>query len=215
MFLVLGLPMSAEVHQVLALLGVALGSYLIGAVNSALIISKAGHLPDPRTQGSGNPGATNMFRVSHNKGLAVATLVGDAGKGALAVWLAQYITAGYSLSVSPSLGVVAGVMVVVGHMWPAYYRFRGGKGVATLAGVMAVLNPLLLAMGLATWVLGYVLYRRVSAASIAVGVALPLYAWAVHEHWDLVLAGIFLGALVVFRHKNNLCRLLSGEEGRA
>ena len=194
------------------LLGVALGSYLIGAVNSALIISRACGLPDPRTEGSGNPGATNMLRVSKDKRWAVATLAGDAGKGALAVALAFYV-AGEPLSpAGPSPAVVAGVMVVIGHVWPVYYRFRGGKGVATLAGMMAVLNPVLLAMGLATWLLGYALYRRVSAASIAVAVALPLYAWAVHQGWDLVLAGFLLGAVIVYRHQENLCRLLRGEE---
>ena len=196
------------------LLGVALGSYLIGAVNSALIISRACGLPDPRTQGSGNPGATNMLRVSKNKGWGVATLAGDAGKGALAVALALYV-AGESLSPAwPSPGVVAGVMVVIGHVWPVYYRFQGGKGVATLAGMMAVLNPVLLAMGLATWLLGYALYRRVSAASIAVAAALPLYAWAVHRGWDLVLAGLLLGAVIVYRHEENLRRLLSSEEDK-
>ena len=206
--------MGAEIHSLLVLLGVALGSYLIGAVNSALIISRARGLPDPRTEGSGNPGATNMLRVGKNKGWAVATLVGDVGKGALAVALSIYV-AGDSLSPGwPSPGVVAAVMAVAGHVWPVYYHFQGGKGVATLAGVMAVLNPWLLAMGLVTWLLGYALYRRVSAASISVGAALPFYAWAVHRHWDLVLAGLFLGTVIVYRHKENLCRLLRGEEDR-
>lgn len=206
--------MSAEIHSLLMLLGVALGSYLIGAVNSALIISRACNLPDPRTQGSGNPGATNMLRVGKNKGWAVVTLIGDVGKGALAVALALYLAGELSSPVWPSLAVVAAVMTVVGHVWPVYYGFQGGKGVATLAGVMAVLHPWLLAMGLATWLFGYALYQRVSAASIAVGVALPFYAWAVHRDWDLVLAGILLGAVVVYRHKENLRRLLSGEEDR-
>lgn len=207
--------MSAEVHQLLVLLGVALGSYLAGAVNSALIISRAAHLPDPRTQGSGNPGATNMLRVGRHRGWAIVTLAGDVGKGALVVWLAHFL-AGESLSSAwPSAGVVAGVMAVVGHVWPVYYRFRGGKGVATLAGVTAMLNPALLAMGLATWGLGFALYRRVSAASIAVGASLPFYAWAVHRHWDLVAGGLLLGAVLVCRHRENLRRLLRGEESRA
>ena len=204
--------MSAEVYPLPVLLGVALGSYLIGAVNSALIISRACGLPDPRTEGSGNPGATNMLRVGGSRGWAAATLAGDVGKGALAVVLALYVAGEVSSPAWPSLGVVAAVMAVVGHVWPIYYHFQGGKGVATLAGVMAVLNPWLLAMGLATWLLGYALYRRVSAASIAVGAALPLYAWAVHRDWDLVLAGLFLGVVVVYRHQENLRRLLHGEE---
>lgn len=194
------------------LLSVVLGSYLLGAANSALIISRAFGLKDPRTEGSGNPGATNMLRVSKEKRWAAITLVGDAGKGALAVWLASHL-AGESLPPSwPSPEVVAAVTAVVGHVWPIYYGFQGGKGVATLAGVVAVLDPLLLAMGLATWLFGYALYRRVSAASIAVGAALPFYAWAVHRDWDLVWAGLFLGIVVVYRHQENLRRLLRGEE---
>lgn len=204
--------MSVEVHQFLVLLSVVLGSYLLGAVNSALIISRAFGLKDPRTEGSGNPGATNMLRVSENKKWAVMTLAGDVGKGALAVWLASYLAEGVFPSSWPSPELVAAVTAVAGHVWPVYYGFQGGKGVATLAGVMAVLNPLLLAMGLATWLFGYGLYRRVSAASIAVGVALPFYAWAVHRTWDLVWAGLFLGMVVVWRHQENLRRLLRGEE---
>ena len=204
--------MSVEVHQFLVLLGVALGSYLLGAVNSALIISRAFGLKDPRTEGSGNPGATNMLRVGDGKRWAALTLVGDAGKGALAVWLASHL-AGESLPPSwPSPELAAAVMAVVGHVWPVYHRFQGGKGVATLAGAMAALHPLLLAMGLATWLFGYVLYRRVSAASIAASAALPVYAWAVHQTGDLVWAGLFLGGVVVWRHKENLRRLLRGEE---
>ena len=139
MLLESGLVMSVEVHQFLVLLGVVLGSYLLGAVNSALIISRAFNLKDPRTEGSGNPGATNMLRVSENKRWAAMTLVGDAGKGALAVWLASYLAGGSLPSSWPSPEVMAAVMAVVGHVWPIYYRFQGGKGVATLAGVMAVL----------------------------------------------------------------------------
>lgn len=194
------------------LLSVVLGSYLLGAVNSALIISRAFGLKDPRTQGSGNPGATNMLRVSKEKRWAAITLVGDAGKGALAVWLVSYFAGGSLPSSWPSPEVVAAVAAVVGHVWPVYYGFQGGKGVATLAGVVAVLDPLLLAMGLATWLFGYALYRRVSAASIAVGAALPFYAWAAHRDGDLVLAGLFLGVVVVIRHRENLRRLLRGEE---
>ncbi len=208
-----GLVMSVEVHPFLVLLGVALASYLLGAVNSALIISRAFGLKDPRTEGSGNPGATNMLRVSHHRGWAMMTLAGDASKGALAVWLAATLAGEGFPPSGPPPELVAAVMAVVGHVWPVYYRFQGGKGVATLAGVMAVLHPLLLAMGLATWVFGYALYRRVSAASIAVGAGLPFYAWAVHRDGDLVWAGLFLGGVIVWRHRENLRRLLRGEEG--
>ncbi len=204
--------MSADIYSSLVLLAVALGGYLIGAVNSALIISRAFGRPDPRAEGSGNPGATNMLRVGKHKGWAAATLAGDMGKGALAVALAAHFAEPYVSTGWPSPGVVAAVMAVVGHAWPVYHRFQGGKGVATLAGAVAVLHPGLLAMGLATWSLGYALYRRVSAASIAVGVALPLYAWAVGRDWDLPLAGLALGALLLYRHKENWERLRRGAE---
>ena len=196
----------------LALLGVLLGSYLIGALNSALIISRLALRPDPRTQGSGNPGATNMFRINHSKWLGVATLLGDAGKGAAAVWLAFHFTDGLFPPAWPSLGVLAGVMVVVGHMWPVWHGFRGGKGVATLAGMMAVLHPLLLLMGVVTWLFAWWLYRRVAVASIAIGAAFPVYALALHARWDLLAAALFLGGVVVYRHKKNLRRLPAGEK---
>ena len=204
--------MSVELQQFLVLLGVASGSYLLGAINSALIISRAFNLKDPRTEGSGNPGATNMLRIGRNKAWGTLTLVGDAGKGALAVWLASTFAVGEFLSPWPSPEVVAAVMAVAGHVWPVYHNFRGGKGVATLAGVVAMLDPLLLSMGLATWLFGYLLYRRVAAASVAAAVALPFYSWAVHQGEDLMLAGLILGALVVYRHEGNLRRLMRGEE---
>jgi len=178
-------------------------AYLLGSINAALVVARARSV-DIRAVGSGNPGASNVLRAM-GKGPATVVYLADLLKG----WLPAVV--GLAVWDATIAGMV-GLGAVIGHCYPAFHRLRGGKGVATLAGMMAVLNPVLLAMGLATWLLGYALYRRVSAASIAVAAALPLYAWAVHRGWDLVLAGLLLGTVVVYRHQENLRRLLRGEE---
>ena len=188
-----------------------LGGYLLGGVNSALIISAAWRLPDPRTRGSGNPGATNMLRGG-GRAAAALTLLGDAGKGALAVAAAAWAGARFAAPPAWPLEAAALLGAVLGHVHSPYHRFRGGKGVATLGGALALAAPLL-ALGWAlTWLAGAALYRRVAAGSAASAAALPLYAWVGPAGAELAAALTLAGALVLLRHRGNLRRLRRGAE---
>ena len=203
--------MSPE-YPLLLPLGVLAASYLIGAANSALIISNGFGLKDPRAGGSHNPGATNVMRITGSRWAAAGTLGGDVAKGVLAVWLALQVPESPLLPVEVRLEILAAALAVIGHMWPAYYRFQGGKGVATSAGVLVLLDAALLAMLLLTWLIGWLIYRRVAAASVAAGAAWPLYAIAVQAPWDFIAMSCVLGAAVVFRHRANLRDLVRGAE---
>lgn len=188
--------------QSLAAVAVA---YLVGSLSFAVIVSRAMGLADPRSYGSGNPGATNVLR-SGKKMAALLTLLGDAVKGWLAVWLAQRL--GFE-----QLWVLgAALAVFVGHLYPVYYGFKGGKGVATAAGVLLALSPWLGLCVLATWVLAFAMWRISSlAALIAAGFA-PVYAAAFSGFGVQAAVVLLLSAMLVWRHKSNIKKLLSGEE---
>ena len=203
--------MSPE-YPLLLPLGVLAASYLIGAANSALIISKGFGLKDPRAGGSHNPGATNVMRITGSRWAAGGTLGGDVAKGVLAVWLALQVPESPLLPAGVRLEILAAMLAVIGHMWPAYYRFQGGKGVATSAGVLVLLDAALLGMLLLTWLVGWLIYRRVAVASVAAGAAWPLYAIAVQVPWDFIAMSCALGAAIVFRHRANLRDLVRGAE---
>lgn len=189
----------------------ALAAYLIGSVSFAVLISKAFGLPDPRTFGSGNPGATNVLRTG-SKLAAVLTLLGDAAKGWLAVFLAQHLAPAYGTGE----GVVAAVAVAVflGHIYPVFFGFRGGKGVATALGILLALNFWLGLSALATWLLAAFIWRTSSlSALIAAGLA-PLYALVLLKPGIYTVAVLALSLLLVWRHRNNIYNLLLGSEGR-
>src|SRR5215813_12739777 len=154
----------------LATLAVIVGAYLIGSVSFAVVASKLYGLPDPHSYGSGNPGATNVLRTG-NKAAAALTLAGDAAKGAIAVWLANRLGEAFGDAALATAG--AAVAVFVGHLYPVFHRFAGGKGVATAAGVCFALAWQLGAALLAVWVAFAVLFRMSSLASIAAAVAGP------------------------------------------
>lgn len=185
-------------------------AYLLGSVSFAVIVSKGFGLDDPRTYGSKNPGATNVLR-SGRKIAAVLTLLGDALKGVLAVWLARLIDP----SQMSTLGIAAvAVAVVVGHMWPVFFRFVGGKGVATAAGVLFVLQPLLGLYTLLVW-LGTVLATRISSTgALAAGVAAPILAWWLIPDLPSQLAVLGISLLLISRHHQNIVGLIKGTEGR-
>jgi glycerol-3-phosphate acyltransferase PlsY len=190
---------------------VALAAYLIGSVSFAVLVSRAFALPDPRSYGSGNPGATNVLRTGR-KLVAALTLLGDGGKGWLAVWLAQLWT-GQTAIFGMDL-LLAGVAVFVGHLFPAFHGLRGGKGVATAAGVLLAFDPWLGLGTLATWAAIFVFFRVSSLAALVAALFAPAYAFWLFGLRPVFPAVVAIAALLLWRHKDNIRRLLSGEEGR-
>ncbi|HEY4374613.1 MAG TPA: glycerol-3-phosphate 1-O-acyltransferase PlsY [Burkholderiales bacterium] len=186
-------------------------AYLIGSVSFAVMVSKVYGLSDPRTYGSKNPGATNVLR-SGNKTAAVLTLVGDAAKGALAVWLATQFGPRYGVG-DTGIALVA-LAVFLGHLFPVFFRFQGGKGVATALGILLALDPWLGLAVLATWIVIAAIFRYSSLAALVAAVAAPLY----HAmFWDLDITTLAIGImslLLIWRHRGNIEKLLAGKESR-
>lgn len=184
-------------------------AYLIGSLSFAVIISKVFGLPDPRSYGSGNPGATNVLR-SGRKSAAALTLAGDVLKGVLAVLLAHWATVRWGLpGYAPAL---AGLAAFLGHLYPIFFGFKGGKGVATALGLLLALK---LALGLAcaaTWLTMFAVTRVSSlSALVAAGLA-PVYLWGLGGGLTEVLAILGVALLIFWRHRANIGRLLRGEE---
>lgn len=192
---------------------ILLVSYLLGSVSFAILIAKAYRLPDPRSHGSGNPGATNMLRTGR-KSAAALTLLGDALKGYLAVWLAQWASARYGLPVY--IPYLAALAAFLGHLYPVYFGFKGGKGVATALGVLLALDARLGGLAVATWVIVFAATRISSLSALVAAVLAPVYGYFLLGHGPQsgLLAGILalLSLLVLARHKANIRKLLSGEE---
>jgi acyl phosphate:glycerol-3-phosphate acyltransferase len=192
-----------------------LGGYLIGSLSFAVIVSRAMRLDDPRTYGSRNPGATNVLR-SGSKPAAIVTLALDALKGFVAVLLATWIGRRFGLS-GDALdwsAALAGLGAFLGHVWPLYFRFQGGKGVATAAGVLFGLNPWLGLATVATWIIVAVFFRYSSLASLVSAVFAPFYQlliWGVGAEAAIVT---LMALLLVWRHATNISRLLAGTEGK-
>ena len=184
-----------------------LASYLLGSVSSAVLVSKLMDLPDPRQSGSGNPGATNVLRLG-NKPAAALTLLGDVLKGVLPVLIAKYLDA-------DTTGIaLAGLGAFLGHLFPVFFGFAGGKGVATSLGIFLALNPLIAGSQVALWALMALVFRYSSLAALGTALATPvLLAWQMD---DPVLTGfgIILAALLVFRHRANIVRLVQGNESK-
>lgn len=192
-------------------------AYLLGSLSFAVIVSHLMGLNDPRSYGSGNPGATNVLR-SGAKAAAVLTLLLDAVKG----WLPVFLVARFGPGLGWGDGTLAGVAVAafVGHLWPVFFRFQGGKGVATAAGVLLGLQPWLGLAVVATWLLVAVLSRYSSLAALVAAVLAPTYYllggeggfWPVSD--KVTLAVCAMGALLLWRHSQNIQRLLAGTESR-
>jgi len=190
---------------------IVLAAYLLGSVSFAVVVSKALRLPDPRSYGSKNPGATNVLR-SGSRLAAALTLIGDAGKGAAAVGLTVLAT-----GESPVIGVdapLAGAMAFLGHLYPVYHGFRGGKGVATAAGVLFAFN-LWLGLGtLATFAIIVAFFRIISLASIIAAVFAVFWAWFLFGLAPVTPAVGAMALLLVWRHRENVARLMAGTESR-
>lgn len=186
-------------------------AYLIGSISFAVVVSWCLGLPDPHTYGSGNPGATNVLRTGR-KAAAVLTLIGDAAKGAVALWLARRLAPEFEVG-EMTLAAVA-FAAFIGHLFPVYFRFKGGKGVSTAAGILLALDARIAGVALLVWLLTVFALRFSSLASIMAALAAPVatlyflgwgpFAW-------MVLA---MTALLLWRHSGNIVRLLNGTESR-
>ena len=190
---------------------IALAAYLLGSISFAILISRILRLPDPRSYGSGNPGATNVLR-SGSRIAAVLTLAGDAGKGWIAVWLAIRYA-----GESPAVGLdasVAGLCAFLGHLFPAFHRFRGGKGVATAAGVLLGTDPWLGLATLASFAAIVAIFRMVSLASILAALFAAFYAFWLFGLRPVTASVAVIAVLLIFRHRENIGRMLRGEESR-
>jgi acyl phosphate:glycerol-3-phosphate acyltransferase len=188
-----------------------LAAYLVGSLSFAVIVSRLMGLNDPRTYGSGNPGATNVLR-SGNKAAAVWTLLLDALKGFVPVFLVSEFGARFGLGV----GTVAmvGLAAFLGHLWPVFFKFEGGKGVATAAGVLMGINPWLGLATLATWVIIAAFFRYSSLASIVSAVFAPFYQLLIWGGGPLAITITVMGLLLVWRHSANVKKLLDGTESK-
>jgi glycerol-3-phosphate acyltransferase PlsY len=183
-----------------------LPAYLLGSLPFAVIVSKAFGLADPRSFGSKNPGATNVLR-SGNKLAALLTLFGDAAKGWLAMWLAQ-------LAGADALGVAAaGLAAFLGHLFPVFLKFRGGKGVATALGVLAGFSGWLALACVGMWVAVAAITRYSSLAALAAAALAPLAAWQLVDQ-QTAQAVLVMSLLLVWRHKENIRKLMAGTESR-
>ena len=191
-------------------------AYLIGSVSFAVVVSRVMGLSDPRSYGSHNPGATNVLR-SGNKLAALLTLLLDGVKGWLPVYAVVQFGAAYGLG-QGSVALVA-LAAFAGHVWPVFFRFQGGKGVATAAGVLFGIEPLLGLATFATWLIVAFFSRYSSLAALASAVFAPAYYFLGHRvvwYADnfVLLAAVVMSAILVWRHQGNIAKLMRGEESR-
>jgi len=188
-----------------------LAAYLLGSVSFAVIVSRLMGLADPRSYGSGNPGATNVLRTG-SKLAAVLTLLGDAAKGAVAVWAVRRF--GLPFGIGDWGVAMAGLAAFVGHLYPIFLRFQGGKGVATFLGVLLTLSPSVGLLACAVWVLMAVFFRYSSLSSISAAAVAPLAELLGWGFTAILPATIVMSALLITRHQKNIAQLLAGKERR-
>jgi glycerol-3-phosphate acyltransferase PlsY len=192
-------------------LAAVVAAYLVGSMSFAVVVSRAMGLDDPRTYGSGNPGATNVLR-SGNRGAAVLTLALDALKGFIPVWAVAAF--GVPMGLGEGTASLVGLAAFLGHLWPVFFGFKGGKGVATAAGVMMGLNPWLGLAALATWLIVAFFLRYSSLAAIVTAVCAPFFQWLMWGFGPTTAALAVMGALLLWRHRGNIRKLLDGTESR-
>ena len=182
-------------------------AYLLGSVSTAIIVCKILGLPDPRTGGSGNPGTTNVMRL-YGKKAAFLTLVGDIFKGIIPVLLAKVIVD------SEFIIVICGLAAFLGHIFPIYFKFEGGKGVATLIGILFATHWLLGVSYIITWILSALIFRYSSLAALIAALPIPIYSYLI-EHNNQYTIGFAVIAIILFwRHKPNIYNLLNGKEDK-
>ncbi len=184
---------------------VVIGAYLLGSVSSAILVARAMGLPDPRTQGSRNPGATNMLRIGGKKAAAI-TLLGDAAKGLIPMLVA------HALGMPPQVLALTGLAAFLGHLYPVFFGFQGGKGVATALGVQFGLHWLIGLSVALIWLLVAKISRISSLAALTAMALAPLVVWWVWPDRDLVLMQVVITVLLYWRHRSNIRNLLEGKE---
>ena len=189
-------------------------AYLLGSIPFAVIVSRAFGMPDPRSYGSGNPGATNVLRTG-KKAAAALTLLGDGFKGWLAVFLASRLAEAGTAEIAIAAAAVA---ATAGHMYPVFLGFRGGKGVSTAVGVLLALDPWLAAGAVATWIIIAFFFRYSSLAALVAAAFAPFFAFFLHGMGRFPLEAAIgvtvIAILIVWRHSGNIRKLIAGTEGR-
>ena len=180
-------------------------AYLAGSISSAILTCKISGNPDPRQHGSKNPGATNVMRL-YGKKLAVCTLLGDVAKGFIPVLIA--VLAG----VEPRIQLMVGFAAFLGHLYPLFFGFRGGKGVATIYGVLFALNWQLGLIVLTTWLAIFALSKTSSLSALIAFLLLPFYSWWLSHSYDHLIFSVMVTILIFWRHRSNISNLLSGQE---
>ena len=190
-------------------------AYLIGSISFAVVVSKCMRLPDPHSYGSGNPGATNVLRTG-NKLAAILTLIGDALKGYLAVMLARILLGDESLSSTLNSWLLCGVVIAVflGHLFPIFHGFKGGKGVATACGILFGINWILGLATLGTWVIVAIFMRYSSLAALAAAVFGPIYFIFLFGFQPMAISLVLVCSLLIWRHRSNIKNLVNGSESR-
>ncbi|OEF86360.1 glycerol-3-phosphate 1-O-acyltransferase PlsY [Vibrio breoganii] len=178
-------------------------AYLLGSVSSAVLICRVFKLPDPRTAGSNNPGATNVLRIG-GKLPAALVLVSDMAKGTIPVWSAYY------LDIEPVMLGLIGISACIGHIYPIFFHFKGGKGVATAVGAIAPIGFDLTGMLMGTWLITAVISRYSSLAALVTALVAPFYTWLIKPQYTLPVA--MLCCLIIWRHQENIKRLMAGSE---
>jgi glycerol-3-phosphate acyltransferase PlsY len=190
-------------------------AYLIGSISFAVVVSKCMRLPDPHSYGSGNPGATNVLRTG-NKLAAVLTLIGDALKGFFAVMLARILLGDESLTSTLGSWLLCGVVIAVflGHLFPIFHGFKGGKGVATACGILFGINWILGLATLGTWIIVAAFMRYSSLAALAAAVFGPIYFVFLFGFQPMGIALLVVCLLLIWRHRSNIHNLINGKESR-
>lgn len=186
-------------------------AYLLGSLSFAVIVSRAMGLPDPRSFGSGNPGATNVLRTGR-KTAAILTLLGDALKGWIAVVASRALAA--HLRLDGDIVLLCALAAFIGHLFPVFFRFQGGKGVATALGILVALDPWLGLACLATWLAMALAFRISSLSALVTAVLAPVYAGLLLGWNDSATTVLVIALLLVYRHKANLLKLVAGQEAR-
>ncbi len=184
-------------------------AYLLGSLSFAIIVSKFMKMDDPRNYGSNNAGATNVMR-SGNKKAAAFTLLGDFLKGLIVVLIARFLMRG--IDGGDAIVGICGVLVVIGHIFPIFFKFKGGKGVATAIGVLLGFNPILALLVVVSWFVVFKITRVSSLSAILATLLSPLYAYVLFQNTSYFGATLMIAVIVIFKHQSNIVRLIKGEE---